>query len=1038
LLTAPPSIRVQLFGELDLRMGGERLPALESARARSLLAFLLLHDDAPRSRHRLAFLLWPDSTEGQARTNLRHLLHTLRRASPELDQFLEVTPQILRWRREVPCWIDVEAFEGALARADAAGVGAADTLDALREAIGLYSGDLLEGDYEDWLIEIRERLRDRYLAAIPRAAVLLADAGDHAEAIRLGRDLLRCDPLREDTYRLMMRLLRDAGDRAGAVRVYHECVTTLQGELGVVPSAATTEAYAALIRSVRGEPSERPSAPTEPDLIPIRGAALVGRDREWERLTSWWRDAERGRVQLVLVTGEPGVGKTRLVEELASWCAHRGAVVAQARSYPTEGELGYGVVISWLRSDDVAAHIRRAAPTDRAELARLLPELADDSFTAAPIEEAEQRRRLFDAVARTVVASGRPTLLIADDAQWCDAQSLQLIHYLVRLDAVGPLLVVGTVRREELDEGHPLDAVASGLQLIDRAGEIALERLTRAGTEELARHLAGDLDAVRVDELHRETEGNPLFIVERLRAGWDGGDASSLAPKVQAVISARLGRLSAPALDLVGLAATVGREFTADVLAGASAMDDVTLVRGLDELWRRGIIRERGTDAYDFAHGRIRDVAYERLSPAGRRRNHLLVAGVLLQIHDRDPDAVSGEVGRHFDRGGQVDDAVRWYQRAAVQAQRLHADVEAVRLLDRAVELVAALPESSQRADRELEVLSSLPTPLAVVEGFASTRMVETQRRLLELAGIVGAEPEPSLLRSLAMTNLCRKDFDGARIVARRLHRLAHDGGDDVLLVESEYLLGIGAFWDGAFVTAREHFERVGNRFRSEQRVDYLLRFGQDPSIVGLSRLANTLWFLGHRNDARRVRDDALAMADEVGYPFSRGVAYVFAALLSVDLGEPGRYQGYVAALASDAQHAPLQIAADAFLGYAEVLDGRALDGIRRIRRAIDTGPVDHAPGQGATHHRLLVAAHDVAGDASGGLAAADEALRAAGSRIWEAEHRRLRATFLAALGASSNEVDAELTRAAAVARRQGALGLERRVERTRSRVRPP
>jgi DNA-binding SARP family transcriptional activator len=1028
-------IRIRLFGELDLRMGDERLPALESARVRSLLTFLLLHDDAPVSRQRLAFLLWPDSSEGQARTNLRHLLHTLRQRSPDVERFLEVSPQMLRWRRELPYWLDVAAFEDALARADADGVSTADALAALREAIDLYTGDLLEGDYDEWLVGMRERLRDHYVGALPRAVRLLDAAGDHAEAIRMARQLIRSDPLREDSYQQLMRLLDATGDRAGAMRVYHQCATTLERELGVAPSAATVDAYAELTRAQ--EPTGSGSGANEP--VVLRGGVLVGRDREWQQLTADWRDAEAGRSQLVLVTGEPGVGKTRLVEELATWCAHRGAVIARARSYATEGELGYGVVISWLRADDVAAHLRRVEPPDRAELARLVPELAGASALAPPpVDEAEQRRRLFEAVARTVVASGRPTLLVADDVQWCDAQSLQLIHYLVRLDPSAPLLVVGTVRREELDDDHPLTALASGLQLIDRATEIAVGRLDRVATEELARELAGvDLDAFSVDALHAETEGNPLFIVEALRAGWNGSGTGAplLAPKVQAVIAARLGRLSGPARDLAGVAATVGREFSAALLAGVSGIDDVTLVRALDELWRRGIVREQGTDAYDFAHGRIRDVAYETLSPAERRRNHLLIAAVLVHLHRLEPDAVSGEVARHYDRGGQIDDAVRWYQRAAVQAQRLHADVEAVRLLDRAGVLVAGLPDG-ERIRFELEVLSALATPLAAVEGFASDRLVAAQGRALQLAAVAGTEPEPSLLRSMAMSSLCRHDFDGARTVARDLRDQAERSGDDVLLVESEYLLGIGAFWDADFVNARHHFERAVALFRPEQRIEHLLRFGQDPRIVCLSRLANTLWFLGERGAARRARDEAVAMAGDVGYPFSRGVAYVFAALLSVDLGEPVRYREYAAVLGRDAQHASLQVAAGAFLGYADVLDGRVADGIARIRNAVDTGSVDHAPGQGATHLRLLVAAYDHAGDTEGGLAAADEALRVGGTRIWEAEHRRQRATFLADLGASGADVDDELARAALVARDQGAIGLERRVARTRSRLR--
>jgi DNA-binding SARP family transcriptional activator len=161
---ASATLGIRLLGQLDLRLGETPLSPLESARAESLLAYLLLHRDAPQPRQRLAFLLWPDSSEPQARTNLRHLLHVLRRALPDLDRFLEVTPRALRWREDAPCWLDVAAFEAAADR---------DELPALREAAALYRGDLLESGYDEWLMEERERLRRRHLQALERLVELL-------------------------------------------------------------------------------------------------------------------------------------------------------------------------------------------------------------------------------------------------------------------------------------------------------------------------------------------------------------------------------------------------------------------------------------------------------------------------------------------------------------------------------------------------------------------------------------------------------------------------------------------------------------------------------------------------------------------------------------------------------------------------------------------------------------------------------------------------------------------------------------------------
>ena len=1032
-----PAISIRLFGELELRVGTARLPRLESARARSLLAFLLLHRDAPQSRQRLAFMLWPDSTEAQARTNLRHLIHTLRQATPEIERFVDVTPQTLWWRDDVPSWVDIAAFDAAQAVADSPAISPKEQLDALRAAIELYRGDLLDGCYDEWVLDVRERFRDRYLAQLHRLTVVLSQDGEHVEAIRVARELLRCDPLREDTHRLLMTVQAAAGDRAAAVRTFHECVSTLRRELGVEPSDETVDAYNVLLPRSAADGSAQDTFA----LNKGRGQRvqpLVGRDIEWQRLTDCWRESAAGRAQLVVISGEPGIGKTRLVEELAAWGSHRGAVVATARSYATEGELGYGVVTSWLRSGDVAVGLRRCSEQDRATLAALLPELEHPAASPSTdrVEGPVLRHRLFECVSRSLVEDGRPTLLIMDDAQWSDEPSLQLLHYLLRLEPTRPVLVVATVRREDLDEHHPLGSLIAGLQLIDRVAEIMLDRLSRADTEALARHTAdGGADPRALGDLYADTEGNPLFIVEAVRAGKVATEAVtttvSLSPKLQAVITARFRPLSAAARALLEMAATIGREFTAPVLGAALDLEDLAFVAGLDELWRRGLIREHGFDAYDFAHGKIRDVAYGALSQPTRRSHHRVIADTLVRLHDEDVDAPSGEIAWHYDRAGRTDDAVVWYRRAALHAQRLHANLEASRLFGRSVALVAAMPDTPSNRRREMDLLSLLSTPLAVTEGFASPRLGETQRRAVELAALVGVEPEPSLLRSIAMSQLCRKEFLQAQLAAGQLLDLAMRSEDHVLRVESEYLLGIGSFWSGQFQSAREHFEEASRRFDPERRVENLVRFGHDPRIVCGSRLANTLWFLGRTDDAQRARDEALALAAERDNPFSRGVALVFAALLSVDLDEPDGYRRYVDMMPAEDDHRPFAIAKDAFAGYRDVLDGDVDGGMTRIRQAIAASQVDSAPGQRATHFRLLVAAHEVVNDATRGLAAIEEALGEGGTRIWEAEHRRVRAVFLAQLGRPRAEVIAELDLAERAASEMGALGLVRRVAQT-------
>jgi DNA-binding SARP family transcriptional activator len=1027
---ASAPLRIRLLGELDLRHGDVPVPPLGSARAESLLAYLLLHRAAAQPRQRVAFLLWPDSSEPQARTNLRHLLHILRRALPGADRFLEATPRTLRWREDAPCWVDLAAFEDAISRADRS-EDPAQEVAPLREAVELYGGDLLESSYDEWLLEERERLRRRWLQALERLVELLESRGEHAEAIGYAERVLRADPLREATYRMLMRLHHARGDRARALRTYHACAATLERELRVEPSPATRRAYE--------------------ELLPARGAAaggertagtgllgrppLVGRAAQRAHLAGLWRAAERGGARLVLVTGEPGAGKSRLVEEFRSWCVQRGAAAAEARSYPAEGALAYGPVVSWLRSDALAAQPGRLDPGRQGELARLLPELrpAARPFPPPGPPDRDQRLLLFEALAGAILAHAGPLLLVADDLHWADRETLQFLHYLLRAHPQAPLLVVAAARREELDQGHPLHDLLSGLRALDRVAEVEVGRLsgeeTAALAERLLRHPLGE---VRAERLYAETEGNPLFVVEALRAGWSGQDEPApMTPKVQAVIESRLAQLSGPARDLVGVAATIGREFSTDVLAEASQAGEAALVGGLDELWRRRLVRDQGPDAYDFTHDRVREVAYLALSPARRRHTHLLVARALERLHAADPAPVAAQLAAHHERAGAAEEAVAWYERAAAAAQRLPAYAEAARLLERALELLQAPAPTPARRERELAVLTRLQGLLGIVEGYASDRLAEVQRRALERAGQLGVEPAAPLLRSVATASLARGDFQAARRVGERLLAAGASGGDDLRAVQGEYVLGLVAFWAGELEAARRHFESAIDRYRPGRGSDRLVRYGATTEVLCQSRLGNTLGFLGHLDAAARARAAALDRATESGNAHSHEAALVFGAMLALELRDPPALRGYTAALTTRPGDLarPMRVVADALAGYVEVLDGRGAAGIARIREALeDPSEAQHAPGLHAMVARVLLEAGVATGDAGTALAAADRLLgRDDRVRTWESEGRRRRGELLAALGAPDGDAEAELRRALEVARHQGARLLELR-----------
>lgn len=1026
------TLDIRLLGGLQVRLGGEVLEVPRSGRARALLALLVLHAGVPCERRRLAFEFWPDSSESQARTNLRNLLHTLRQAHPSIDASLHVTPTTLQWRPTQPTKVDVEAFvDAARAATTADPDDAHEVIARCRAAVELYGGELLAGHHDEWLFVRRDALRDQYRDVLRSLATALIDSGQAGDAIAVTRELVREDPLDESGHRLRMEAHHVAGDRAGAVRAYHECVATLERELGVEPGQATVAAYDSILESPGAH------APTRRESPDRARAGLVGREHEWRQLVTAWQEAEQGRTRVVLVTGEPGIGKTRLVEELRAWCARSGATVAEARSYSTEGDLAYGVVASWLRSPAIQPGLQQLAHSQRADLAHLLPELGL-SATVDGSDDAERRRRIFDAAVAAIAGSPKPTLLVADDAHWSDQVSQEYIHYLVRQRVAEGMLIVLTARREEVEPGHPLIVLRDSLELLERLSELRLERFSREATGALGSRLTGtQLDEGRVDELFAETEGNPLFVVETLRAGGDRRVASSaLSPRLRAVIEARFHRLSEVAATVLGAAAVAARPCSAPLLARLCDLGDRSLARGLDELWRRGILCETGIDAYEFSHAKLRDAAYENLGPVMRRAHHAAVAEVLAELVGEDPEVASGQVAVHFEAANRHDEAIAWFRRAALDAQQVAAYSEAVRLLERALALVPSLRPDIRHV-RELELLSSMPPALGGAEGYATTRLHEAHRRASDVADRLGVELKPALLRSMVMSALCGDEFDDAADAAARLLAHAECTRDASLCMEAHYLLGISAFWAAHLGKAREHFEVVVDKFDPSTRARHHEVYGHDPQVVCFSRLANTLWFLGYDDVARRTCNEAVALAEEVGHPLSRDTATIFSCLLAVDMGDHDllrlRFRD-MGALGLDTL--PFATKHEAIAGMVDVLDGKPSDGIRRIRSALRRCEGrNFYPGFQATIARLLVAAESVVGDAAGGLEACDLASALGSTPVWGAEFHRAAAEFLHSTGADFDQVDGALWEAETVARRQSAGGHLRRIEDTRRRL---
>ncbi|MDQ3677047.1 MAG: AAA family ATPase [Actinomycetota bacterium] len=1043
-VAAPPTLHIRLLGGFGLSLENRPLTTVDAPRLQSLLAHLVLHRDTRQPRERLAFLFWPDSEESQSRTNLRQALHLLRRALPESERFLESGARAVRWRANAPFWLDVAEFEQLVARAEEAEAAgrAGDERGALAAAVALYAGELLPGCYDDWIVPERERLRQGFLKAAERLTELLELERDYRGALPWARRLLDHDPLSDGACRRLMRLHALSGDRAGALRVYHGCATALARELGIEPTAATQQAYERLL---------------EPAGIAVPGATgpatagaspLVGRREEWEAIRGAWRRAAEGESLLTLITGEAGIGKSRLGEELRDWVAGQGMTTAGSRCYSAAGGLAYAPVVELLRSQAIGPGLRRLGDPWLAELARLLPELRDERPelpAPAPLIDDLQRARLLDALSHAVLAEARPLLLVIDDLQWCDGETLGWLHYLLRSKPRAPLLVVTTVRSEELGREHPAHSLVLAARASGQAVELELGPLDRTDTATLAGNVSGrELGDGRHELLYLETEGNPLFVVELVRAGLvdevpaapagaEAGGGRKLPLRAHSVIEARLAQLSPAAQELASLAATVGRAFTFGVLVRASSRSEEQVVGALDELWERRIVRERGVDAYDFSHDKLREAAYLRVGSARRRLLHRRVAQALERLHGTDLDAFGAELAAHYEHAGWRERAIGFYARSAEVAQRVYANERAIDLFSKALELLDAEPPTRQRDERELALGTALGAPLVAIKGYGAPEVRDVYLRALELCARLGTRPNPPVLRALALVHLAQGELRRALELGRQLLELGERDDEPMVRVEGNYVLGVTSSWLGEFAAARDHFRLAIAEYLPDSARSHLALYSQDPRIICMSRLAYLLRYVGDPAEAEEGAREALRLADELEHPFSLAYALTFGAWLAIDLGDEPRTRERaerMAALADEHRLGFLQPMGAILRGWMLAGEGRTDEAIALIREGLDaysqSGWSLYQPHGLALLARVCLQA----GRVDAGRAAISQALELT-ERI---EQRYLDADLLLLMGdlilaAGEDRADAESRFEAAleVARRQGSKLLAQR-----------